>query len=136
MRDYRAGHKLGEKSDEAGVFKQGAGLHLAVKGVDDERYLLKGKEADAEGEQDMAQRPVGMEEAVYGAYEEVVIFEIEEHAEVERDGGVFGRAAALFARKAQRQAVKAEVYKHAGAQEHEIDGVIRAVEPQRHAKQI
>ena len=58
MGDDGAGNQLGEIADKAGILQQGVVLHISPVSIHHIGYLLKGKEADAQGQQDVFQRKI------------------------------------------------------------------------------
>ena len=113
MGDDGTGDKLGEKCDEAGVIENTVVRHLSVEGIDNEGDLLEGEKAYAEREQDMPQIPVAREQGIDGGDEEVVILEVKQYAEVDRDSRDFCRLPRLFARELFGEDIEAEIYEYA-----------------------
>ncbi len=82
VRDNRARDKLRKKGYETGVFKKTVIRNLAVESVRHEGNLLKREKADAEREKNIFKRPIAPKERVDGGNEEIIIFEIEQHAQI------------------------------------------------------
>ena len=79
----RTGDELGEERDKQRVIQNVIARHGAPIAVDDIGKLLKGEERDAQRECDAVERQVQTEGMVHVIKEEIVIFEIEQHAEVD-----------------------------------------------------
>ena len=78
--------------------------------------------------------PSGTEDGIDRLGKEVVILEVKQHAEVDGHGGELRGAAQLIPGYGGREPVEPVVDKHAGDDEDEVFGRVRAVEPQRHAE--
>src|SRR5439155_8190601 len=81
----RAGQQLREEHHEEAVFEQIVLLDLAAAGVDQIGDLLKREERDPERQQDVLQDKIGLEQRVGGFDEEVGVFEIAEHRQIDDD---------------------------------------------------
>jgi len=91
----RTGDELGEERDKQRVIQNVIARHGAPIAVDDIGKLLEGEERNAQRERDAVERQVQTEGMVHVIKEEIVIFEIEQHAEIDcqtqqhqqKDGG-------------------------------------------------
>jgi hypothetical protein len=74
-----------EEHHEEAVFEEVVLLDLAAAGIDQIGDLLKGKEGDPERQQDVLQDEIGLEQLVGRLDEEIGVFEIAEHREIDDD---------------------------------------------------
>jgi len=91
MRDHflvmhdRSRNKLREKHDEQAEFEQVVFLGFSSIGIDQIANLLKRKERNSYGENDMSKAEVCAENGVHIFNQEVRIFEVCQHRELNRD---------------------------------------------------
>src|SRR5437868_9021225 len=81
----RPGQELREEHHEKAVFEQIVLLDLAAAGIDQIGDLLKCEERDPERQQDVLQHKIGLKQRVGGLDEEIGVFEIAEHREIDDD---------------------------------------------------
>ena len=119
---------MGEEGDEDGVGEQSLTARDALAEVDEVGDLGEGKEADAEGEDDIGKgvvdEVVGREEVEQG--EEV--FEVRQQQEIGDDGGDQPTGAGGFREAVLQAQRKEEVHEDGGGEEDEIGGIPVAVE--------
>ena len=81
----RTRYELRKKGDKQRVLGQRTVRHLPPVSVHDKGNLLEGKKTDSQRKENTPQSKTGSEHAVHGIEKEVKIFEVEQHAQIQRN---------------------------------------------------
>ena len=131
MIDNRSGNQLREKGYKQRIVSEGAVLYLSPVRVYDKGNLLKRKEADTERQQNMLKRRARAEHCIHGGDEEIIIFEIKQHAQIEGDCQDHN----LFARPTRQQPMKKIIAPDTAHHNQQIQYVKITVKPKGHGNQ-
>ena len=127
----RPGDELREERHEQRVIENIVARHRAAVAVDDVGELLEGEKRDAQRQRDAVEREGEAERAVQVFAEEVVILEVEEHAEVGRQAQQHQRQAHGLARGGEHALAERIVDQDAQHDDGHIARVVVAVEDER-----
>ena len=131
----RAGDQLREEGDEQRVVENMIARHRAAVAVDHIGELLEGEERNAQRQREVIQRKMRAEGAVEVVHKEVVVLEIEQHAEVEAKAQQHQRQADGLALAGEHELAERVVDQDAAHDDGHIARVVVAVEHERRQHQ-
>ena len=131
MQHDRPGDQLGEEGDEQRIIQNIVARNGALVAVDDVGKLLEGKKRNAQRQRQMVERQMQAERAVQVFKEEIVVFEVKQHAEVQKKSQQHQRQAhgLLFLR--EHQLAERVIDEDAACNDRHIAGIVVAVEKER-----
>ena len=127
----RPGDQLGEEGDEQRIIQNIVARNGALVAVDDVGKLLEGKKRNAQRQRQTVERQMQAERAVQVFKEEIVVFEVKQHAEVQKKPQQHQRQAhgLLFLR--EHQLAERVIDEDAARNDRHIAGIVVAVEKER-----
>ena len=130
--------QLREERDEERVVEDVVARHRALVAVNHIGELLEGEERDAQRQRHVVEREREAKRAVHVRDEEVVILEVEQHAEVEGEAQQHQRQADALARRREHALAERVVDQDAAHDDRHIARVVVAVEHERrqHQKEL
>ena len=123
--------ELGEERDEERVIQNVVARHGALVAVDDVRKLLEGEKRNAQRQRQMVERQMQAERAVQVFKEEIVVFEIKQHAEVEEKPQQHQRQTEGFFPLGEHQLAERVIDQDAARDDRHIARVVVAVKQKR-----
>ena len=123
--------ELGEERDEERVIQNVVARHGALVAVDDVRKLLEGEKRNAQRQRQMVERQMQAERAVQVFKEEIVVFEVKQHTEVEEKPQQHQRQTEGFFPLGEHQLAERVIDQDAARDDRHIARVVVAVKQKR-----
>ena len=123
--------ELGEERDEERVIQNVVARHGALVAVDDVRKLLEGEKRNAQRQRQMVERQMQAERAVQVFKEEIVVFEVKQHTEVEEKPQQHQRQTEGFFLLGEHQLAERVIDQDAARDDRHIARVVVAVKQKR-----
>ena len=123
--------ELGEERDEERIIQNVVARNGALVAVDDVGKLLKGEKRNAQRQRQMVERQMQAERAVQVFKEEIVVFEVKQHTEVEEKPQQHQRQTEGFFLLGEHQLAERVIDQDAACDDRHIARVVVAVKQKR-----
>ena len=128
-------NQLGKVGNKAGILQKAVSVGLTAVAVHHIGNLLKGKEADAQGQQNGMQRHLRVEKGAEIFQEEVIILEVKQNAQIQQNGDNHFRFTQTGPFGSGHRPGKQVIQDDGGQNQDQVGRMEIPVKPKRHGKQ-